>query len=59
MLYVKYTSIKKKKKAELFSEIEEEEGVNSAAQSLIESQRCDEPKAWKASDTQICDHKFR
>lgn len=36
---------KKKKKAELFSEIEEEEGVSSAAQSLIESQRCDEPKA--------------
>ena len=33
--------LKKKKKAELFSEMEEEEGVNSAAQSLIESQRCD------------------
>ena len=40
MLHVNYTSIKKKK-AELFSEIEEEEGVNSAAQSLIESHRCD------------------
>ena len=31
-----------------------EEGVNSAAQSLIESQRCDKPKAWEVSDTQDC-----